>query len=406
MLTFAVVVLMLIFVFGILQVFAVVQSTKATNSIIDKSPGFTKRFVSPDGQSSIAIDRTNGLVHLSDGSGSAAVTFDQLISSEVVQNGTSVTKTNRGNMIGRALVGGVLTGGVGAIIGGVTASKINYSKGSIELHVITTMPNMPFVSIGFLQIQKDQNSSTYKVFLKEALTWHGEISAAIKLTESAFQDALPVNQLPSTNQEESASYLIPDRLDKLAKLKSEGHITTKEFSVAKAQLLGTQLLHNNRPENNKVSSGQHGVEASNSISNASWLDSVQALTQKLRENILNQRKSPNGNFWIDVGAPECVLQICSANMLIGEIIKNPSALSYSPGLIISMPLLDENDEMRFRSHPNRLQFVNIGTSMLPIYCCIMGADVSATMELTLNLLGSVFGIPKQTNISAQAFKSS
>lgn len=33
------------------------------------------------------------------------------------------TKTNTGSMIGRAVVGGVLTGGVGAIIGGATASK-------------------------------------------------------------------------------------------------------------------------------------------------------------------------------------------------------------------------------------------------------------------------------------------
>ena len=36
---------------------------------------------------------------------------------------TSKTTTNTGSMLGRAIVGGVLTGGVGAVIGGATASQ-------------------------------------------------------------------------------------------------------------------------------------------------------------------------------------------------------------------------------------------------------------------------------------------
>ena len=36
---------------------------------------------------------------------------------------SSTTKTNNANMIGRAVVGGVLAGGAGAVIGGTTAAK-------------------------------------------------------------------------------------------------------------------------------------------------------------------------------------------------------------------------------------------------------------------------------------------
>ena len=45
---------------------------------------------------------------------------------------TSTTKTNTGSMIGRAIVGGILTGGTGAIIGGVTAKKTTETKGGLS----------------------------------------------------------------------------------------------------------------------------------------------------------------------------------------------------------------------------------------------------------------------------------
>lgn len=42
---------------------------------------------------------------------------------EVYAPTRSTTTTNTGSMLGRAIIGGVLTGGVGAVIGGATASK-------------------------------------------------------------------------------------------------------------------------------------------------------------------------------------------------------------------------------------------------------------------------------------------
>jgi len=39
------------------------------------------------------------------------------------QSGTSTSKANTGNMIGRAVVGGILIGGVGAVIGGLSAKR-------------------------------------------------------------------------------------------------------------------------------------------------------------------------------------------------------------------------------------------------------------------------------------------
>ena len=43
--------------------------------------------------------------------------------SETITTSTGKAKTSTGNMIGRAVVGGVLTGGIGAVAGAVTAQK-------------------------------------------------------------------------------------------------------------------------------------------------------------------------------------------------------------------------------------------------------------------------------------------
>lgn len=56
--------------------------------------------------------------------------FDEVIDVEIedittqhTTGGDIITKTKTANMVGRAIVGGILTGGVGAIIGGATAKK-------------------------------------------------------------------------------------------------------------------------------------------------------------------------------------------------------------------------------------------------------------------------------------------
>ena len=71
--------------------------------------------------------------------------FNELISCEYVDNsivetnqtGKAITKTstNTGNMLGRAVVGGMLAGGAGAIIGGATSKQTGETK--IETHSVS-----------------------------------------------------------------------------------------------------------------------------------------------------------------------------------------------------------------------------------------------------------------------------
>lgn len=63
--------------------------------------------------------------------------FTEIIDFNVTDNSkvvfsptTSSTSTDTGNMLGRAIVGGVLAGGIGAMIGGATAKKNTTTSGS------------------------------------------------------------------------------------------------------------------------------------------------------------------------------------------------------------------------------------------------------------------------------------
>ncbi|MBR1652225.1 MAG: hypothetical protein IJ692_02405 [Alloprevotella sp.] len=90
------------------------------------------------------------------------LSFSVQDNSRTIFSGTSSTaKTNNGNMLGRAVVGGLVAGNVGAVIGGATASKtIETSGGSSSVihnySIIVTVNSLssPMVT---LKIGKDQN---------------------------------------------------------------------------------------------------------------------------------------------------------------------------------------------------------------------------------------------------------
>lgn len=74
------------------------------------------------------------------------LTFEVKDNSTTIFSSTSKTSTNTGSMLGRAVVGGVLSGGVGSVIGGCTASKSTQTEGnSSTIHdysILITLNNL------------------------------------------------------------------------------------------------------------------------------------------------------------------------------------------------------------------------------------------------------------------------
>ncbi|WP_339695811.1 hypothetical protein [Celeribacter baekdonensis] len=70
---------------------------------------------------------------------------------QVVEDGTTVSVTKRKGVIGRAIVGGVALGGVGAIVGGLSAGSETTSRNVVsKIDVIATMsPGTPVARVVF-----------------------------------------------------------------------------------------------------------------------------------------------------------------------------------------------------------------------------------------------------------------
>ena len=182
------------------------------------------------GRYSIAIDQHSRKIRLADGLREAIIGFDELLSAEVVEGGVSITNTNRGSQLGRVVAGGVLGGGVGAIIGGLSASTTTRSKGTISLDVQTSASTLPHISIPFINFEVDKSSNTYKVMRAEAMRWHARLAAAMRQPEKH------ISRSDGKSKETGKAQKRIGHLAELVKLRKEGLLSEEEFKKAKADL--------------------------------------------------------------------------------------------------------------------------------------------------------------------------
>jgi len=151
--------------------------------------------------------------------------FNDIMESEIVVDGVTLVKTSATSTIGRAIVGGVLTGGVGAIIGGVTGKKShNELVKYIDLKICINDSLNPFYKIRFLDTECKKGDFTYKDGYEKAEKWHGIVSTFIKQSE--------VN----LNKNKSESSNVNDLL-KLKELLDSDLLTREEFDEQKKKLL-------------------------------------------------------------------------------------------------------------------------------------------------------------------------
>lgn len=136
---------------------------------------------------------------------------------------TYKTKTDLGSVVGRSIIGGLLTGGIGAFIGGATANKKTVQTSDATTTIIhnyelvitldnTTMPNIT------LNFKEDKRSA------EEAASMLGVI--------------INRNKQKASSQIASPSSSIADELTKIADLKAKGLITDEEFNVMKKKIIG------------------------------------------------------------------------------------------------------------------------------------------------------------------------
>ncbi|PKO09063.1 MAG: hypothetical protein CVU40_12705 [Chloroflexi bacterium HGW-Chloroflexi-2] len=141
--------------------------------------------------------------------------------------------------LGRAVVGGVLSGGIGAIVGASTRGSSDIVK-SLTIRIIT---NNSFDSLRLIPLIKSntkRDSSNYKNCMSAAQGIYSSIISILNSGKTANQNNLVDSD--KTDVENSVvgiknSESLSDQIRELAKLKEEGLISEEEFAKKKKAIL-------------------------------------------------------------------------------------------------------------------------------------------------------------------------
>lgn len=174
----------------------------------------------------IEFDENKRLWLIPDGFGGKKVnpkiySFGDIVGYELLENGDSITKGG----LGRAVAGGVLLGGVGAIIGGATGKrKTKTIINSLKIKVTINDTSNPSTYINLITTPTKADSFIYKTAYSSAQ----EIISVLSI----------ITQNSSARcEKETNSISVADELTKLKKLKDEGILTEEEFISEKNKLL-------------------------------------------------------------------------------------------------------------------------------------------------------------------------
>lgn len=162
------------------------------------------------------------------------IAFNSIVSVEQVKNGSTIYQKSILGTAGRALVGGVLAGGAGAIVGGSTAKQTGSEKCTslitkIQLKEINN-PSCEIVWYKGAGMENIENGELYAAAQKSL----DIIKAIIANNEEEVRQQTSVSTTEETN---TLTTNVADEISKLHKLMTDGIITNEEFEAHKKKIL-------------------------------------------------------------------------------------------------------------------------------------------------------------------------
>lgn len=193
----------------------------------------------------IAVDTTQRKVRIYKYSDKSNVTYnyEDILSVEIIKNGSSVSSRSLSRTVGGTLIGGMLGGVAGAIVGGTTGDQ-SITSHIYELKVKVTFRSLQNPSEIFSILDyapesvKDSDYEIEKVFIKKAEDIKDVFSVIIDDVEQKYKASMLDNTIKvaeSIKPEPIGS--VADELVKLADLKAKGLLTDEEYNTAKKKLL-------------------------------------------------------------------------------------------------------------------------------------------------------------------------
>lgn len=157
--------------------------------------------------------------------------YDDVISVEIVKDGVIVSTKSTTSTIGRAAVGGLLAGGVGAVIGGSTAKTTTTN----EVHKIVVKVHLRNIECPTL------NMVIFDGIMEEDAELMDEARSLMDIFVVIVDDVnrkhIEEEHNRVLNQVNVQKENVADELLKYASLKEKGIISEQEFETLKAKLL-------------------------------------------------------------------------------------------------------------------------------------------------------------------------
>ena len=178
----------------------------------------------------IAIDDTSKQICLIDGESLTFIKYGDIIESEILAGGGTITKTSRGSQLAGAAVGGLLLGGVGAVIGGLSGKTVaRQDIEDVRLKLLINDTSNPVHEIDFIDTLSNGQKTLPKIAMQEAQKWHALISVIIKQAEEKAESK-------TVGQTRNFQASFAEQISQLSELHKSGVLTDDEFSNAKNKL--------------------------------------------------------------------------------------------------------------------------------------------------------------------------
>ena len=179
----------------------------------------------------LSIDNTNNKICIANTTTTKLYDYSDLLAAELIKDGESITKSERGSQVVGAVIGGILLGGAGAVIGGLSGKKTTTEViNSLELKL--TFSNSTYGE-RFTFFRKTNKNDDTKSYIYKANRWMDLMNTIILKTEKENHE----NSHKKIDPAPSNSFSIADEITKLKTLKDDGIITNAEFDAQKSKLL-------------------------------------------------------------------------------------------------------------------------------------------------------------------------
>ena len=167
--------------------------------------------------------------------------YSDIIEVSYEENGSQLYTKSAGRTVGGAIVGGVLMGGAGAVVGGLSGgSKQNKESKDMDIKILLRSTSRTTCILHFkdvdrvLKTKDETDRKLYETYVKNANQAKDILSIII---DNAKQSSAPIAQLVTQPVVAPSSSSVADELAKLAKLKADGILTEEEFQAQKSKLL-------------------------------------------------------------------------------------------------------------------------------------------------------------------------